>query len=101
VIVHDLNVLGSRRGPAETDAPLVVNTDTVLTLSGIQIIDMSVRTDPVPRGFYASDADVMPDGHLALLTNGHHQSKPDTSAASIVIALDLSDRLGHHTRLAD
>jgi len=33
VVVNDLNVLRSRRGPAEADAPLVVDADAVLTLA--------------------------------------------------------------------
>ncbi len=33
VVVNDLNVLRSRCGPAEADAPSVVDSDTVLTLA--------------------------------------------------------------------
>jgi hypothetical protein len=33
VVVNDLNVLRSRRGPAEADAPLVVDADTVLSFA--------------------------------------------------------------------
>ena len=33
VVVNDLNVLRSRGGPAEADAPLIVDADAVLTLA--------------------------------------------------------------------
>ena len=33
VVVNDLNLLGSRRAPAEADAPLIVDADTELALA--------------------------------------------------------------------
>jgi hypothetical protein len=43
-VVNDLNVLSSRGWPAEADAPLVVDADTVLTLAvaGERLYEASV-----------------------------------------------------------
>ena len=72
VVVNDLNVLGSRRGPAEADAPLVVDADTVLSFA----IALEHLEPIAGRG--TQEPECRRGLELCKLPGGHLNDRPET-----------------------